>query len=248
MTKKNSKTRKNGLTMMIDKGLSFRESEDFIFSCSEYTDIVKFAFGTSLLTNNLKKKVNLFHKNNILVHAGGTLFEYFAIRNQINYYKKFLDKNNINMVEISDGCIDIDHDQKCKIIKDFKKDFKVISEVGNKFKSEDNKIEKWPLWIQKELDAGSWKVITESRESGKTGIYNSNGNIEKNIVAKIASKINIEHIIWEAPKQNQQAWLINEFGSSVNLGNISSKDVLSLECLRRGLRADTFLNFNRFKQ
>ena len=205
MTKKNSKTRKNGLTMMIDKGLSFRESEDFIFSCSEYTDIVKFAFGTSLLTNNLKKKVNLFHKNNILVHAGGTLFEYFAIRNQINYYKKFLDKNNINMVEISDGCIDIDHDQKCKIIKDFKKDFKVISEVGNKFKSEDNKIEKWPLWIQKELDAGSWKVITESRESGKTGIYNSNGNIEKNIVAKIASKINIEHIIWEAPKQNQQA-------------------------------------------
>lgn len=248
MTKKNSKTRKNGLTMMIDKGLSFRESEDFIFSCSEYTDIVKFAFGTSLLTNNLKEKVNLFHKNNILVHAGGTLFEYFAIRNQINYYKKFLDKNNINMVEISDGCIDIDHDQKCKIIKDFKKDFKVISEVGNKFKSEDNKIEKWPLWIQKELDAGSWKVITESRESGKTGIYNSNGNIEKNIVAKIASKINIEHIIWEAPKQNQQAWLINEFGSSVNLGNISSKDVLSLECLRRGLRADTFLSFNKINK
>ena len=248
MTKKNSKTRKNGLTMMIDKGLSFRESEDFIFSCSEYTDIVKFAFGTSLLTNNLKEKVNLYHKNNILVHAGGTLFEYFAIRNQINYYKKFLDKNNINMVEISDGCIDIDHDQKCKIIKDFKKDFKVISEVGNKFKSEDNKIEKWPLWIQKELDAGSWKVITESRESGKTGIYNSNGNIEKNIVAKIASKINIEHIIWEAPKQNQQAWLINEFGSSVNLGNISSKDVLSLECLRRGLRADTFLSFNRINK
>lgn len=248
MTKKNSKTRKNGLTMMIDKGLSFRESEDFIFSCSEYTDIVKFAFGTSLLTNNLKEKVNLFHKNNILVHAGGTLFEYFAIRNQINYYKKFLDKNNINMVEISDGCIDIDHDQKCKIIKDFKKDFKVISEVGNKFKSEDNKIEKWPLWIQKELDAGSWKVIIESRESGKTGIYNLNGNIEKNIVAKIASKINIEHIIWEAPKQNQQAWLINEFGSSVNLGNISSKDVLSLECLRRGLRADTFLSFNRINK
>lgn len=248
MTKKNSKTRKNGLTMMIDKGLSFRESEDFIFSCSEYTDIVKFAFGTSLLTNNLKEKVNLFHKNNILVHAGGTLFEYFAIRNQINYYKKFLDKNNINMVEISDGCIDIDHDQKCKIIKDFKKDFKVISEVGNKFKSEDNKIEKWPLWIQKELDAGSWKVITESRESGKTGIYNSNGNIEKNIVAKIAGKINIEHIIWEAPKQNQQAWLINEFGSSVNLGNISSKDVLSLECLRRGLRADTFLSFNKINK
>ena len=248
MTKKNSKTRKNGLTMMIDKGLSFRESEDFIFSCSEYTDIVKFAFGTSLLTNNLKEKVNLYHKNNILVHAGGTLFEYFAIRNQINYYKKFLDKNNINMVEISDGCIDIDHDQKCKIIKDFKKDFKVISEVGNKFKSEDNKIEKWPLWIQKELDAGSWKVITESRESGKTGIYNSNGNIEKNIVAKIASKINIEHIIWEAPKQNQQAWLINEFGSSVNLGNISSKDVLSLECLRRGLRADTFLSINKINK
>ena len=248
MTKKNSNSRKNGLTMMIDKGLSFRESEDFIFSCSEYTDIVKFAFGTSLLTNNLKEKVNLFHKNNILVHAGGTLFEYFAIRNQINYYKKFLDKNNINMVEISDGCIDINHDQKCKIIKDFKKDFKVISEVGNKFKSEDNKIEKWPLWIQKELDAGSWKVITESRESGKTGIYNSNGNIEKNIVAKIASKINIEHIIWEAPKQNQQAWLINEFGSSVNLGNISSKDVLSLECLRRGLRADTFLNFNKINK
>ena len=179
MTIHNSKNKKNGLTMMIDTGLSIRESEDFISLCSEYTDIVKFGFGTSFLTPNLKEKVNLFIENNFLVHAGGTLFEYFAIRNQINEYKRFLEKNKINMVEISDGCIDISHDKKCNIIRDFKKDFIVISEVGRKNNLEENKTETWPIWIQKELEAGSWKVITESRESGNTGIYNSDGEIEK---------------------------------------------------------------------
>ena len=247
MTIKHSQHRKSGLTMMIDTGLSIRESEDFISSCSEYTNIVKFAFGTSLLTPNLKEKVNLFHKHNILVHAGGTLFEYFAIRDQITEYKKFLEKNNINMVEISDGCIDIDHDQKCNIIKDFKKDFKVISEVGRKNNLEKNKLENWPIWIQKELEAGSWKVITESRESGNTGIYNTDGNIEKEMVNEIINKVKIEDILWEAPKKKQQAWFINEFGSNVNLGNIGYKDILSLECLRRGMRADTFSNFLNIK-
>ena len=243
MTIHNSKNRKNGLTMMIDTGLSIRESEDFISLCSEYTDIVKFGFGTSFLTPNLKEKVSLFIKNNILVHAGGTLFEYFAIRNQINEYKRFLEKNKINMVEISDGCIDISHEKKCNIIKDFKKDFIVISEVGRKNNLEENKTETWPIWIQKELEAGSWKVITESRESGNTGIYNSDGEIEKKMVTEIINKVKIDNILWEAPKQTQQAWLINKFGPHVNLGNIGCKDILSLECLRRGMRADTFSNF-----
>jgi phosphosulfolactate synthase len=199
------------------------------------------------ITLDLKEKVNLFHKHNILVHAGGTLFEYFAIRDQITEYKKFLEKNNINMVEISDGCIDIDHDQKCNIIKDFKKDFKVISEVGRKNNLEKNKLENWPIWIQKELEAGSWKVITESRESGNTGIYNADGNIEKEMVKEIIKKVKIEDVLWEAPKKKQQAWFINEFGSNVNLGNIGHKDILSLECLRRGMRGDTFSNFLNIK-
>jgi len=237
------KPRENGLTMMMDKGLSLRQAEDYLSSNKEYTDIIKLGFGTSIITPNISDKIKLYKENGILVYAGGTLFEAFAIRNQINDYKNYLKSIGLEIVEISDGSMSMNHDKKCDIISDFTKDFRVISEVGSKDTTVEISSKNWIKWMQNELSAGSWKVIAEAREGGNVGIFDGDGGIKSELIDDIVNKINKNDILWEAPQKNQQIWFINKFGSDVNLGNISHDGVIPLECLRLGLRGDTFNNF-----
>ena len=238
-----SKPREEGLTMVMDKGLSLNEAENMVALKSELTDIVKLGFGTSLLTRFIDKKINLYQKSGMMVYTGGTLFEAFVIRNQFDDFCKLMDKLNLEMVEVSDGSISINHDVKCEYIQKLSKNFKVISEIGSKDESIILDDSQWISFMKKELDAGSWKVIAEAREGGNVGMFDPNGNIKKDLIDKITSNIPVDNILWEAPQKKQQVWFINSFGANVNLGNISPNDIISLECLRLGLRGDTFENY-----
>ena len=238
-----SKPREEGLTMVMDKGLSLNEAENMVALKSELTDIVKLGFGTSLLTRFIDKKINLYQKSGMMVYTGGTLFEAFVIRNQFDDFCKLMDKLKLEMVEVSDGSISINHDVKCEYIQKLSKNFKVISEIGSKDESIILDDSQWISFMKKELDAGSWKVIAEAREGGNVGMFDPNGNIKKDLINKITSVIPIDKILWEAPQKKQQVWFINSFGANVNLGNISPNDIISLECLRLGLRGDTFENY-----
>ena len=238
-----SKPREEGLTMVMDKGLSLNEAENMVALKSELTDIVKLGFGTSLLTRFIDKKINLYQKSGMMVYTGGTLFEAFIIRNQFDDFCKLMDKLKLEMVEVSDGSISINHDVKCEYIQKLSKNFKVISEIGSKDESIILDDSQWINFMKKELDAGSWKVIAEAREGGNVGMFDPNGNIKKDLIDKITSDIPVDKILWEAPQKKQQVWFINSFGANVNLGNISPNDIISLECLRLGLRGDTFENY-----
>ena len=240
---RSSKPREKGLTMMMDKGLSIREAENFLETCYEHTDIVKLGFGTSILTPNIAEKIKLYKDNGMLVYPGGTLFEAFAIRNQLADYKKYLNKTGLNMLEISDGSMFMDHKLKCSYIQEFAKDFKVISEVGSKDSSVEISSENWIKWMRNELEAGSWKVIAEAREGGNVGVFDGDGGIKSELIKEITQHISDSDILWEAPNKNQQIWFIEQFGVNVNLGNISPNSVIPLECLRLGLRGDTFHTF-----
>ena len=238
-----TKTRKSGLTMVMDKGLSLRQAEDFLMSNHEHCDIIKLGFGTSIITPNIAEKIKLYQQNGMHVYAGGTLFEAFLIRNQVDEYKNYISDLGLKMVEISDGSISMSHESKCNIIRDFSKDFQVISEVGSKDTSVEICSNNWIRLMQDELSAGSWKVIAEAREGGNIGVFNEDGGVKSELINNITKQIPNENIIWEAPKRLQQLWFINNFGTNVNLGNISTNDVIPLECLRLGLRSDTFDNF-----
>ena len=178
-----------------------------------------------------------------MVYVGGTLFEAFTVRNQFDDFCKLMDKLKLEMVEVSDGSISIEHDTKCEYIQKLSKNFKVISEIGSKCESNSLEYSDWIEYMNKELQAGSWKVIAEAREGGNVGMFDSNGNIKENLIKKITNKISTSKILWEAPQKKQQVWFINNFGANVNLGNISPNDIISLECLRIGLRGDTFDNY-----
>jgi len=241
--KRSEKPRNQGVTMMMDKGLSLRETEDFIESSGELTDIVKFGFGTSYVTRNLKDKIKLYKSAGIRPYFGGTLFEAFYARGKFDEYIKLLNHYDLDLAEISDGSIIIPHDKKCELIQQMKKDRTVMSEVGSKDSGILISPAKWIRMMQAELEAGSWKVIAEGREAGNVGVFRPNGTAHTLLINRIISKIAPQDILWEAPQKNQQVWFIKLFGAEVNLGNIAPYDMIPLECLRLGLRGDTFFEF-----
>lgn len=236
------KPREKGVTMVMDKGLSFRQTEDFIESSGELTDIVKLGFGTSIVTNNLSEKIKLYQSAGIEVYFGGTLFEAFIARDMFEDYRKLIDQFDLGMVEVSDGSIEIEHEKKCNYIKSLTSQVTVLSEVGYKDSEKIIPPYKWIELMQKEIDAGSWKVIAEAREGGNVGIYRGSGEVRSDLIEEILTKIPSDKILWEAPQKTQQVWFIKLMGSNVNLGNIAPNEVIPLECLRLGVRGDTFFD------
>ena len=238
-----SKPRNAGLTMVMDKGLSIREAEDFMSVGSEYTDFVKLGFGTSLLTPGIKNKLRIYKDAGCTPYFGGTLFEAFIIRKMFKEYLDFLDSNEIELVEVSDGSYDIDHGEKLDYISRLAERGIVISEVGSKKKDVVYTPDEWVAMMKSELNAGSVKVIAEARESGTIGIYNDDGSVNTAVINAISENVKLENVIWEAPLKSQQAWFIKHFGANVNLGNIEPGEIIPLEALRCGLRGDTFFQF-----
>ena len=237
------KPREAGVTMMMDKGLSLREVENFIDSSGDYTDIAKFGFGTAFVTKNLEEKIKLYKSAGIRPYFGGTLFELFIARNKFSDFKRILDKYDLDLCEVSDGSIIIPHDKKLEYISELAKNRTVMSEVGSKDEGIIISPAKWIKMMSTELEAGSWKVIAEGRESGTVGVFRPNGTAHTYLINKIIAKIDPNHILWEAPKKTQQVWFIRLFGENVNLGNIAPNEIIPLECLRLGLRGDTFFEF-----
>lgn len=235
-----AKPRNSGLTMMMDKGLSLREVENFIEASGHLTDVAKFGFGTAFVSRDLEAKLKLYRENDIRPYFGGTLFEAFYARGMFEDYLRLLDKYNMDLAEISDGSVIIPHDEKCELIARMAKDRTVLSEVGSKDSGIIISPAKWIKMMSTELEAGSWKVIAEGRESGNVGVFRPNGTAHTYLINKIIAKVKPEDILWEAPQKNQQVWFVKLFGANVNLGNIAPNEMIPLECLRLGLRGDTF--------
>jgi len=234
------KPRTNGLTMVMDKGLSCRQVEDFIDVAGPHSDIIKLGWATSFVTPKLQEKLDIYKSAKLPVYFGGTLFEAFIVRNQFDDYCRLLDKYKMEYAEVSDGSITIEHDEKCEYIRKLSKQITVISEVGSKDVQKIFAPYKWIKLMNAEIEAGAWKVIAEARESGNVGIYRDSGEVRQGLIDEILTQIPQETIIFEAPQKAQQTWFIKLLGSNVNLGNIAPAEVIPLETLRLGLRSDTF--------
>jgi phosphosulfolactate synthase len=230
-------TRFGGLTHVIDKGLGPRGWEDVLETSGAFIDIVKFGWGTAYVTQNLERKLAVLKEKRIVF--GGTFFEVVYSLGKLEEYKGWLRDLGLTHVEISDGTVDIPRERKLELIADFARDFTVLSEVGSKDSSVEYSADEWKTWLREELDAGAWKVITEAREGGSAGIFDSSGGMRTELIGEIAAAVGTENVVYEAPTKASQAWFIKQFGSAVNLGNIPPDEVIPLETLRLGLRGDT---------
>ena len=233
------KPRALGLTHVIDKGLNLRDIEGLFDTAGQYVDIIKLGWGTSYVTNNLEKKIALYRSFETPVVCGGTLFEAVVARNKLDEYRSWLVQNRFSHVEVSDGTIELARDRKLELIAELAKDFVVLSEVGSKDSETVFAPYQWVDWMREELGAGAWKVITEGREGGNAGIYRRDGEMRTGLIDEIVHSIELGDIIFEAPTKSSQAWFVKNFGPEVNLGNIPPDEVIPLETLRLGLRADT---------
>jgi phosphosulfolactate synthase len=232
--------RQYGLTMVMDKGLSIGEAQNLCSVASPYIDIIKLGFGTAYVTPQLKEKIKIYKDAGIAVYFGGTLFEAFLIRNQLDTYIASLEHYGVTHVEISDGSISIPHEEKCGYIHRMKESgFTVFSEVGSKDAQHIMAPYKWIAQMKGELEAGSSYVIAEAREAGNIGIYRGTGEVREGLVDEILTQIPSEKIIWEAPQKAQQLYFLQLLGCNVNLGNIATSEIIALEAMRIGLRSDT---------
>jgi phosphosulfolactate synthase len=229
--------RDGGLTHVIDKGLGPRAWEDVLETSGEYIDIVKLGWGTAYVTPNLQRKLDVLKDKPVVI--GGTFFEAVYAQGKLDEYKRWLGELGMRHVEISDGVIDLPRERKLELIADFARDFTVLSEVGSKDAEAVFAPYQWVEWIKAELGAGAWKVITEGREGGTAGIYRPTGEMRTGLVDEIAHEVNVNDLLFEAPSKASQAWFVKQFGPVVNLGNIPPEEVIPLETLRLGLRADT---------
>jgi phosphosulfolactate synthase len=243
MPERLAKPRTKGITMVMDKGLSIPEVEQFLSISDPHVDIVKLGFGTSYVTPNLRKKIEVYLSHNMPIYFGGTLFEAFLVRNQIEDYIAICKDYGIKHMEVSDGSITIPHAEKCGYIEKLTKYGTVLSEVGSKDAAHIIPPYKWIELMRSELSAGATYVIAEAREAGNVGIYRGSGEVREGLVQEILTQIPEEKIIWEAPQKVQQLYFIELIGCNVNLGNIAPGEVIPLEAMRVGLRGDTFSLF-----
>ncbi len=234
------KPRSKGVTMVMDKGLGVMQANDLAETAGHLIDFIKLGFGTSYVSRNVKEKVGIYRQHNIRVFVGGTLLEAFVIRNRLDQYLKYIDAIGCDAAEVSDGCIRMEQEQKCSIIRQLGKHLMVFSEVGAKDENVTLQAGEWVSSMRSELEAGSSFVIGEARESGTVGIYEKNGSANTGLIDQIILEIDPDKIIWEAPAKQQQIWFIRKLGALVNLGNISPAEIIPLETLRLGLRGDTF--------
>lgn len=237
------KPRETGITLMLDKGLASREVEDLLEVASEYIDIVKLGWGTAAVTPHLKRKLDVYDDAEIPVYFGGTLFEAYYLRDQMDTYCRLLKQFGIEHVEVSSGTLEIPHEEKLAIISDLSEEFTVLSEVGSKDLETIMPPYQWLDQITAELEAGSWKVICEARESGRAGVFRPSGEIRSGLIDEILSEVDLSDLIFEAPRKAQQVWFLKHSDPNVNLGNIAPDEIVPLETLRLGLRGDTLTEF-----
>ena len=244
LPQRSSKPRESGLTHVLDKGLGPAQIGDLMTVAAPFIDIVKLGWGTSYITANLAQKIALYQSHGIPVCFGGTLLEVVVRQGRMDDYIRQMRELGITHVEVSDGTVAMAEDDKLALLRRLARDFIVLSEVGSKDADVVLAPYKWVDSIKRELDAGAWKVITEGRESGTVGVYQSSGEVKEGLIDEIVTAVSAENLLFEAPAKQQQVWFIRKFGSNVNLGNIPPDEVISCETLRLGIRGDTLLDFH----
>lgn len=245
LKEREEKPRQKGITMVLDKGLGLETAESLMNISGGYVDYLKFGWGTSIVHEQdiIKDKVAMYKSHNITPYTGGTLFELAYMNDKLEEFFQEAHDLGFEAIEVSDGSTTISHDKKLECIESAKKDgFEVLSEVGKKDPGLDKELslDERIEYMQNELEVGSSLIIVEAREGGKNiGIYDKAGNAKEDEIDYILDNFDGNKILWEAPNKDQQVFFILKLGNDVNLGNVSTDDITSLETLRRGLRGDT---------
>jgi phosphosulfolactate synthase len=233
------KPRARGITHVLDKGTPAATLEAALGQAGALVDVLKIGWGIAYVDPTVKARVELCHDAGITVCLGGTLLEVCVNQGRVEELRRWAIDIGIDAIEVSDGLQTMSGSQKEQLVTSLSVDFTVLAETGAKDGRAPVVTADWLAEMERDLAAGARWVIAEGRESGTVGLYHGNGEVRSELVEAIAARVPVDRVIFEAPRKAQQTWFIQRFGAGVNLGNVPLDDVLSLETLRLGLRADT---------
>jgi phosphosulfolactate synthase len=228
-----------GITHVLDKGLPACELPGVLETCGAYVDVWKFGWGTAYLDPGVESKLAALAERGILACVGGTLLEVAWVQRRVEEFLEWAAGVGFPCVEVSRGAAPMRPDEKYDLIRLATRRFTVLSEVGAKSAADRMPCVDWAGEVIGDLAAGARWVLTEGRESGTVGIYDAAGTVREDVIAAVLGAGGVDRVVFEAPRKDQQAWFIEHCGPNVNLANIPIVDVLGLETLRLGLRADT---------
>jgi phosphosulfolactate synthase len=232
------------MTHVIDPGLTAVEAEGLMDSADEYVDLVRLGWGSAYVTRELRRKCDMYRAHGVPVMLGGTMTELAWLQGKVDGLRRWLDELGIEHVEVSSGIVPIPPEEKLALIATLARDRTVFAEVGEKDPHALLAPYRWVALIRDALEAGATQVVCEGRADGSAGMYRPDGEVRTGLIDEVAHEIDLQRLIFEAPQRHQQIWFIERFGTDVNLGNVLPHDVISLETLRVGLRADTLLLFH----
>ena len=239
------KPREEGLTHVIDGGLSTAEAEGLMASAGDYVDLVRLGWRSAYVTHDLQAKIACYRSAGVPVMLGGTLTELAWLQGRVEQLREWLHELGLEHVEVSSGTVRIPEEEKLDLIRSFAEEFTVFGEVGEKDPDALLAPYRWVEMIKGALESGARWVICEGRATGDAGLYRPDGEARTGLIDEILHEVDANRLIFEAPQKHQQVWFIRQLGPQANLGNILPGDVISLETLRLGLRADTLGLFHR---
>jgi phosphosulfolactate synthase len=239
LPERDRKPRSRGLSHVLDKGVSTAVLEALLDQAGEYVDVLKIGWGIAYVDPTVKERVALCTAAGVTVSLGGTLLEVCEAQGRVDDLRRWAAGIGVHAVEVSDGLQAISPARKAELIRSLSADFTVFAETGAKDGHAPVVTEQWLATMGADLEAGAAWVIAEGRESGTVGLYHADGGVRVELVDAIAARLPVDRVIFEAPRKAQQAWLIRRLGAGVNLGNVALDEVVALETLRLGLRADT---------
>jgi phosphosulfolactate synthase len=235
------KPRERGITHVIDPGLSAREAEGLMESVEPFVDLIRLGWGTAYVSRELRRKLDVYRAHGVPTMLGGTLTELAWLQGRIDGLRAWLEELGIDRVEVSSGVVPMPPEEKAALIGTLARDRTVYAEVGEKDPRALMAPYRWVALIREALAAGATQVVCEGRADGSAGVFRPDGEVRTGLIDEIVHEIDLDRLIFEAPQRHQQIWFIERYGTAVNLGNINPHDVISLETLRVGLRADTLL-------
>lgn len=239
LPRRTSKPRSAGLTHVLDKGMPAAELRGWLELCGHHIDVWKLGWGTSYLDPTLEAKVALLAEHGVQACAGGTLLEVAWMQDRSQDCLSWLAATGFTLVEVSNGAVPMPAADKRRLIELAAERLPVLAEVGSKNPHVDVSGALWAQEAADDLAAGATWTLAEGRESGTVGLYGPDGSVRHDVAEGLVGAVGLDRVIFEAPVKHQQTWLIGRYGVDVNVGNVSPADVLGLETLRLGLRADT---------
>src|SRR3954466_8213755 len=196
------KPREEGVTHVIDTGLTTFEAEGLMSMAAEYVDLVRLGWGSAYVTRDVRRKIDCYRAAGVPAALGGTLTEAAGLRGRVDGLGAWLDELEIEHVEVSSGTLDIPGEEKLEMIRSLAERFTVFAEVGEKDPNALLAPYRWVQLITDALDAGAAKVICEGRATGDAGLYRPNGEPGKRLIDEIVHEIASTNQIFEGPQKH----------------------------------------------